>query len=1218
MCSSLRIVGLGLLGAAVALTTEFAASADESNRAGIDFFERKIRPLLAQNCYECHGSEKQKGLLRLDSRAAILTGGETGPALVPGQPEESRLIKGVSYADSDFQMPPKKRLSERQVADLREWIKLGAPWPESVAGDDAGGPAPRLRAGGEVTEEDRAWWAFRPIQRPEVPGGQKAGGGSQESGVRSRESRSAESIDTGRTDANAPATTVATPSPLNGERAGVRILGSTTSRFEPLNQVETPNIEHPTSNAEGPKLWADLDVGRWRLNVERFEGVSIGRSETVPNAQDNSSASKPLPATHDRPGDQESAHLSPKSSSPVPELRTPNSELPSPISHLRNPIDSFILAELSARNLTPNPPATKRELIRRAYFDLIGLPPTYEQVRAFERDPSPNAYEQLVDQLLSLPQYGERWGRHWLDVVRFAQTTGYERDAEKPLTWRYRDYVINAFNGDKPYDQFIKEQLAGDELPEAGDDSIIATGFYRLGVHDDEPADKQMAIFDEYDDYIATTGAAFLGLTLGCARCHDHKFDPIPQADYYSLLAFFRGIRGYESPKFTLDSAAFIPLAKADQVREWQTQLEAKLKPVEEQLAAAKTTLENARQMLKQSQADAKKLEHSTASENSTAPLTEKLATLQTETKDLASKIKGHAEEQRRLEQQIEQIRNEKAPWDWALAAKEKGGQPDPTHILVRGNPLSPAAEVQPAFLSALSGPTLKLESGRSHGRRLALAHWIASADNPLTARVLVNRVWKHHFGRGLVKTTTDFGRAGTLPTHPRLLDWLAAEFISSGWSIKKLHKTIMLSETYRRSSRTDNDPAGIDPANDFLWRQNLHRLEAEAIRDTVLSVSGKLNLKPGGRGFFPRLAGEVIAGASRPGLDWEVTSEDEESRRSVYTFVKRTMLAPSLQSFDYSTTDSPLGERPTTTVAPQSLLLLNDGFMQKQAAAFAGRLAREAGGDGLAFQVRRAYQLALARDPTLRESELALDLIEKQARGFDQISRRLTFRPDVPESLYNAYQDKLRPEDHLIGPRDGWSYHRGDWSKDYEGIRTMDRVRGPFALWTGAEFADGTIEAKLMLHRAVEFASLLFRSSATHGVQRGYELALDARQQKLILRRHTTNVVTLAEATATIRVTVPQWVKVEARDAQIRVWFDGAATPAITAVDPDPITSPGRVGIRAWGSAMSLDELTLNTGGRTFNATETIANAPKRVHERALEALCLTLLNLNEFVYVD
>ena len=431
-----------LLCMTINLVANRGLNAAEASAEALTFFENKVRPILAENCFGCHGPDQQKGQLRLDSREAILMGGENGPALMAGQPDESRLIQTVRQSHPGSQTPPPKRLTDRQIGDLSEWVKLGAPWP---AGEQVSIRRPKLAAA--ITEKDRTYWAFQPIQRPSLP--------------------------------------------------------------------------------------------------------------QIANRK----------------------------------------------SQIANPIDVFVLADLAKQDIQPNPPATRRELIRRAYFDLIGLPPTYEQVRAFEQDGSPDAYEELLDHLLSLSQYGERWGRHWLDVVRFAQSTGYERDAEKPLAWRYRDYVIKSFNEDKPYDQFIKEQLAGDELPNPTHDAIVATGFYRLGVYDDEPADKQMAVFEEYDDYIVTTGAAFLGLTLGCARCHDHKFDPIPQSDYYSLLAFFRGIRGYDGEKITLDSGGFVPLAETARVRDWQMELAAKLKPLDEKLAAAKDSAAKQLEILKTRQA---------------------------------------------------------------------------------------------------------------------------------------------------------------------------------------------------------------------------------------------------------------------------------------------------------------------------------------------------------------------------------------------------------------------------------------------------------------------------------------------------------------------------------------------------------------------------------------------------------------------------------------
>jgi hypothetical protein len=828
----------------------------------------------------------------------------------------------------------------------------------------------------------------------------------------------------------------------------------------------------------------------------------------------------------------------------------------------------------------------------------------------------------LIDRLLALPQYGERWGRHWLDVVRFAQSNGYERDGEKPEAWRYRDYVVKALNEDKPYDQFVREQIAGDELDTVTFDSLIATGFQRLGVWDDEPDDKRMAEFDELDDVLSTTGTAFLGLTIGCARCHDHKFDPIPQADYYQLLSFFRNIRLSENAQYTLDSPNYVPLATPAKVQEWQQTQLARLKLLEMQL----TGLTN-------------------------------------------------AVDKKKLSKQIEEIKGERPPFQWALAVRERGAKPPPTHVLIRGNAGRPGAKVQPVFLSVLGAraptPSTPGPTATSTGRRRALADWIASAESPLTARVMVNRIWQHHFGRGLVKTTSDFGRAGTLPTHPLLLDWLAAEFIDRGWSIKKLHKTIMLSQTYQRSSRADEPTANAaDPSDDLLWRQNFRRLEAEALRDTLLALSGNLNLEMGGRGFFPRLSGEVLAGQSRPGLDWEVCTPAELSRRSLYAYVRRTMAVPMLDAFDYSNTSSPLSERPLTTVAPQSLLLLNDAFLQQQAAALAARLERECapptptrisltpgfspvaatksraalaaspaseavettpaklgtvyaglkpGANERRFQeafIARGFQLAVGREPTKAERQLSCEFIQRQEKAFAALRTRLTFRPDVPTSLAVSYLEKLPSEYFLIGPRPGWKYYRGRWSSAYEGIRTMERDRGPFALTTERAFSNGAVMVNLVLSATSESAGLLFRAAAKANELQGYEVALEPREQRVLLRRHSDGLTTLAQSSAAIPAGTSLPLKVQFDGARIRVWLGDAAQPTLEFIDPAPLLAAGQVGVRAWGAAVSLDDLMLRPeGGPVLSLRDTELASPDR---RALQAFCLLLLNLNEVVYVD
>lgn len=598
---------------------------------------------------------------------------------------------------------------------------------------------------------------------------------------------------------------------------------------------------------------------------------------------------------------------------------------------VRNEIDMFLLARLEAQGLGFSPPAHRRELIRRAYFDLIGLPPTPEEVESFEHSTNPQAWEKLIDDLLARPQYGERWARHWLDVVRYAESNGYERDGAKPDAWRYRDYVIDSFNQDKPYDRFVLEQLAGDELGEGFDPAaLVATGFYRLHVWDDEPDSTLVAEFDDLDDIMVTTGAAFLGLTVGCARCHDHKFDPLSQADYYRMLAFVRSISPYGLHKTGGGGRGVGRISRAlapeDQIASWNKEKETRLRPLQQRLS--------------------------------------------TET---------NAAARSQLEASIRQVEAQ-VPYGQALAVNEDPIKP--TQVLRRGDVHSPGEEVQPAFPVIFGQPAPSLSTsnpGASSGRRLALARWIASPDNPLTARVIVNRLWQHHFGEGLVKTPNDFGRTGLRPTNPELLDHLAAELVRGGWRLKRLHKQILMSRAYQMSSHPPDGPGrSADEANRFFWRQNPRRLEAEIVRDSILSVSGVLNQRVGGPSFFPTLPREVHRTQDGEGKGWQESAVGEQQRRSIYIFVKRALLLPLLETFDYTTTTLPVGERPITTVAPQALMLLNDSWVQTLGSRMAERLLRECGPDR-DRQIERAFALVLQRSPTQGELEAALRFLRDQ-----------------------------------------------------------------------------------------------------------------------------------------------------------------------------------------------------------------------------------------------
>jgi mono/diheme cytochrome c family protein len=629
-------------------------------------------------------------------------------------------------------------------------------------------------------------------------------------------------------------------------------------------------------------------------------------------------------------------------------------------SWVRNPIDAFILQRLEDAGLSPAPPADKVALIRRAYHDLIGLPPTPEEVDRFVADTSPNAYEQLVDHLLASPHYGERWGRHWLDLVRYAETNSFERDGPKQNAWRYRDYVIRSFNDDKPYDQFIREQLAGDELPEVTTDTIIATGYYRLGLWDDEPADEKQARFDELDDIVSTTSQVFLGLTVNCARCHDHKIDPIPQADYYKFLAYFHEVYpfGTRSDQLTWNQT---DIGGAEVAKLHET-LEAERK----QIRAEQQTIEQ-RGISKMSAEDQRKTE----GDERAAVLREKLQ-------------QNLSEEDwrryRELRSRLRELRNGDLPRRERALSVKCMPQPPETFILQRGNPHVPGEKVEPGvpeIFASKNPPIPERPAGaKSSGRRLALASWIASADNLLTARVMANRVWHYHFGRGIVRSTNNFGQIGDRPTHPELLDWLAAELIRGGWRLKALHRTIMLSSAYRMSSVGNPDGLAKDPTNDLFWRFDMRRMSAEELRDSIHVVTGQFNPKMYGPSMYPEISAEVLAGQSMPGAGWGKSSKEEQARRSIYIHVKRSLITPILADFDFPETDVSCQARFATVQPAQALGMLNGKFLHDQAEAFAERLRREVGENHRA-QVMRALRLALLREPAEREIDRGLSLIE-------------------------------------------------------------------------------------------------------------------------------------------------------------------------------------------------------------------------------------------------
>jgi hypothetical protein len=680
------------------------------------FFENQVRPLLAGSCFKCHGPKKQQGGLRLDSRAALLQGGDNGPVVVPGAPEKSRLIQAVRQT-GDLKMPPQQKLTPAQIAALVRWVKMGAPW--------AGAQAATTR-GGAITAEERQFWSFQPVRNPPVPA--------------------------------------------------------------------------------------------------------------------------------------------------VKDTAWPLSE-----------VDRFILARLEAKGLRPVRVADKCPLIRRATFDLIGLPPTPAEVNAFLADSSPDAFARVVERLLASPAYGERWGRHWLDVVRYADTAGETADFPVPEAYLYRNYVIDAFNRDKPYDRFLREQVGGDLLArqaprEQYAELVTATGF--LAVSRRFGFDPQNYQHLTIQDTIDTLGQAVLGLSLGCARCHHHKFDPVTTSDYYALYGIFDSSHyafpGSEEKNRPRDFPSLLPPAEAE------TRRKAK-QPVPGAYAVAEGKSHNAR-------------------------------------------------------------------------------------IHKRGEPRQLGDEVPRRFLDILGGDPLPPEEKGSG--RLQLAEWLTRPGNPLTARVMVNRVWQHHFGKGLVATPNDFGSRGRRPTHPELLDYLAHRFMAGGWSVKALHCLLMLSRTYQLSSEQEARLAQVDPANELHGRFDRRRLDAESIRDALLSVGGNLDRSRGAAHPFP------------PVGKWGFTQHNPfvavypSNRRSVYLMTQRLRRHPFLALFDGPDPNASTARRIDTTVPTQALFLMNDPFVYEQSAGFARRILAARPED--AARVEWAYQVALARRPSAAEVREALDFVRR------------------------------------------------------------------------------------------------------------------------------------------------------------------------------------------------------------------------------------------------
>ena len=722
---------------------------------------------------------------------------------------------------------------------------------------------------------------------------------------------------------------------------------------------------------------------------------------------------------------------------------------------VRNPIDAFVLKKLEENDIPPAPPAAKRVLARRVYLDLVGMPPAAEEMEAYLADSSPDAYEKLIDKLLADPRYGERWGRHWLDLVRYGETSGLEGDGAIGNAWRYRDWVIQAFNDDMPYDRFVALQLAGaDEHSKTRNNyqpdiqGHIPLGFLRVA-----PWDRSNLVAEEVrQNYLSevttATGSIFLGLTLGCARCHDHKYDPIPMKDFYRMQAFFQAVQ-VENVTVPYKDKAFAARAE-EKIKEYEERLKngpeklalddfekamlaklvaaRKAQPAEKEWKAEDLRLELRRESGKIFTAE-DRLRHADLLDDANRTLDpDERAALDAFEKKLLVKLKagyaaglldprtrfdqlkledvraelgretstvftaGERERHRALSNEIEVLRRRLERWrPEALTVRNVPGPPagpmiTPTRILNRGDYRQPGEEVRPGFLSAITGNSepAELDNDRyrqfpTRGWRTTLARWIVSEDNPLAARVMVNRIWQHHFGAGIVATPSDFGANGARPTHPELLDWLAVTFREQGWSVKELHRLMLSSNTYRQSS--DNQAAQQntkDPENKLLWRMNRRRLEAEAIRDSILFMSGRLKREMGGPSVFPPLP-EDLADFARygrtGGLMWEPNEKEEDAlRRSVYIFQRRSLPLPMMASFDALPFSESCERRSATTTPLQALSMMNGDLVHEEASHLARRAEREAGA-GFREQVARAFRIVLNREPSAEELKRSAEL---------------------------------------------------------------------------------------------------------------------------------------------------------------------------------------------------------------------------------------------------
>ncbi|MBS0201646.1 MAG: PSD1 domain-containing protein [Planctomycetes bacterium] len=862
-----------------ALAVTASSAADDPGDVAITF-EGHVLPILKSKCVRCHGDAKQNAGLSVASGAALFRGGESGTVVSPGKPDDSPLIEMIQ----DGHMPPKGNaaVTESELKTLRRWITDGAKLPgvpvaASAITQHQIVPLMLLRCtachGGRRREADLDL---------RTKAGMLKGGKSGPAVVAGKPDESL-LIRRIRSEEMPPRRQLVSVSVKPMESGELKKLEAWIAAGLP----ESP-LGPDVAGAEPDRLLTDADRDFWSFRPPR---------PVVPNVDGLTSAD---------------------------------------LLRMGNPIDLFVMRKLRAIGLTLSPEADRITLMRRVVFDLVGLPPTPEDIAEFVNDPRPDAYERLVDRLLASPHYGERWARHWLDVAGYADSEGAQNeDRIRPNMWRYRDYVVRAFNSDKPYDRFLHEQLAGDELadyehaPVITDeicDNLVATGFLRTAP-DRTFANITNFVPDRLEviaDEMQILGSAVLGLTLHCARCHTHKFDPLPQRDYYRLAAALKdSLDEHDWLGPEVRQLTQVTTTERQQWERHEQEITEQVMPLKQQAEAEKDTAAK---------------------------------------KTIQDQIK-HWESQRKPEPRIRAL--------WSR------GDPSPTYLLQRGNYLTAGIEVGPGVLSMLTdGQTPFVveppwPGARTTGRRLALARWLTDKNHPLTARVLVNRIWKHHFGAGLVSTLANFGKTGAAPTHPELLDWLSIEFMRRDWNLKGLHRLMVLSNTYRQSSQQSPAVLAGDPDNRLLSRMPLRRLEGEIVRDSLLALAGKLDDTPFGPPADVDVRGDGLVTVKR---------SDGRGRRSIYVLHRRTKLPTILESFDSPQMGPNCVERGESIVAPQALHLLNNSVVHELASDFARRVQAEAGAD-LDTQLDRIHQLAYGVIPSPEVRKLAHETLAELSR---------------------------------------------------------------------------------------------------------------------------------------------------------------------------------------------------------------------------------------------